>query len=112
MMDIVFHPMFLKAVKMRSQTLAVELTALASRFECLGAVKGLGMMRGIEVIEPKDQEGILAGKIIKEAQEAGLLLLRTGKATLRILPPLVITDDQIREGLKILENTLTKMGLK
>jgi len=109
--DMIFHPRFLQAVQLRSRTLTAELTALASRFACLGDVKGLGLMQGVEVVEPEDQKGTLTAKILSAAQEEGLLLLRTGASTLRILPPLVITDDEIREGISILEKTLKKMGL-
>ncbi len=109
--DMIFHPRFLQAVQLRSRTMTSELTALATRFSCLGEVKGLGLMQGIEVIEPEDQKGTLTAKILAAAQEEGLLLLRTGASTLRILPPLVITDHEIREGVAILEKTFKKLGL-
>ena len=109
--DMIFHPRFLQAVQLRSRTLTAELTDLASRVSCLGEVKGLGLMQGIEVIEPEDQKGSLTAKILSAAQEEGLLLLRTGASTLRILPPLIITDEEIRQGVAILEKTLRKLGL-
>ncbi len=49
-----------------------------------------------------------AQKIIKEATERGLLLLSAGiySNVIRILMPLTITDDQLEEGLEILEEAV------
>ena len=54
---------------------------------------GFGMMRGLRV---KDAETLTA--IIGNAREAGLLVLKAGKNTLRFLPPLTITKEEIDEG--------------
>ena len=52
-----------------------------------------------------DIEGA-SSEVQKKALEAGLLMSTAGKNTLRFLPPLVITDDEIEQGLKILKNVL------
>lgn len=65
----------------------------------VNSVSGLGMMVGIE-LKTKN-----AGEIAKKCSENGLLIL-TAKNKLRMLPPLVITKDEIDKGLKILEKFL------
>ncbi|MEA2019034.1 MAG: aminotransferase class III-fold pyridoxal phosphate-dependent enzyme [Campylobacterota bacterium] len=62
---------------------------------------GLGLMRGLRV---NDEETL--SKIVNNAFDEGLLLLKAGKITLRFLPPLTITKDEINEGFKRLENVL------
>ena len=109
--DTIFRPDFLRGVENRGKTLGGNLAALASRFTCLGSVRGRGLIQGVEVLEPAGQEGRLTGEILKNAQEEGLLILKSGRAVLRILPPLVIEDEEIEEGIEILERTLIKMGL-
>ncbi len=65
---------------------------------------GLGLMRGLRV---KDADTLAA--IIKESFNEGLLILRAGKNTLRMLPVLTISKEEINEGFKRLENALSKI---
>ncbi len=109
MVDAIFHPAFLKKVMEKGEILKRELEALAASFSGLGEVKGLGMMRGLEICG--DDGPALVGKIIKKARDKGLLLLRSGENILRFLPPLVIEEDEIKEGIKILTNTLKELNI-
>ncbi len=63
------------------------------------SVTGLGLMLGIE-LKTKN-----AGEIAKKCSENGLLIL-TAKTKLRMLPPLVITKEEIDRGVNILEKIL------
>jgi acetylornithine aminotransferase len=63
---------------------------------------GFGMMCGLRV---KDGETLT--KIINSAREEGVMLLKAGRNTLRFLPPLTITKEEIDEGFKALRNALT-----
>ena len=49
--------------------------------------------------------------IIKAACQKGVIAMRAGLFTngIRFLPPLVITDDQLREGLDVIEQALTEI---
>lgn len=62
-------------------------------------VTGLGMMMGI-ALQDKD-----AKEIVKKAMDQGLIML-TAKDKIRLLPPLTITEAEIREGLEILKQAL------
>lgn len=70
-------------------------------------ISGLGFMRGLKVC---DDETLT--NIINLARDSGLLLLKSGKATLRFLPPILITKDEIQEGFKRFENALNKLNAK
>jgi 4-aminobutyrate aminotransferase-like enzyme len=50
--------------------------------------------------------GEAAGDVVVRAREAGLLILTAGDYTLRILPPLVMTRDDLERGLAILEQVI------
>ena len=67
-------------------------------------IVGLGLMRGLRT---KDAETL--GNIISKAFDEGVLILRAGKNTLRFLPPLTISKDEIDEGFRRLEVTLEKI---
>ena len=67
-------------------------------------VSGIGFMRGLKI---RDDETL--GQIIAKARENRLLVLRSGNATLRFLPPLLITDGEIDEGFARLRSALSEI---
>lgn len=83
------------------------------RKECpeIGDVRGLGAMIGIELVKDNDPgkpDTELCDKVVKGCAKEGLILLSAGtfKNVIRILCPLVITDEQLNKGLDILENQI------
>lgn len=66
---------------------------------------GLGLMRGIRC---KGDETL--PKLLRAGFEAGVLLLRSGRNTLRFLPPLTITKDEINEGMRRLEDAISSLS--
>jgi acetylornithine/succinyldiaminopimelate/putrescine aminotransferase len=56
-------------------------------------------MWGIELNEP-------AGPAMGRALEAGVLVLTAGEKVIRLLPPLVISEDDLAEGLEVLKGAL------
>jgi 4-aminobutyrate aminotransferase/4-aminobutyrate aminotransferase/(S)-3-amino-2-methylpropionate transaminase len=68
-------------------------------------VRGLGSMLALELVE---QTPLLANAITAAARERGLLLLSCGLYgnVIRLLPPLVASDDELGRGLDILEDAL------
>ncbi len=60
-------------------------------------VRCIGLMVGIELREPT------AKKVVSEALKLGLVINATGDTTLRLLPPLIVTREQIEEAVGILE---------
>lgn len=65
---------------------------------------GFGMMRGLRV---KDAQTL--ANIIKSAHAHGVLVLKAGRNTLRFLPPLTISDAEITEGFKRLDEALSSL---
>ena len=76
-----------------------QLTDVARRSGRVRAVRGLGYMWGLDVMGA-------ATELVNEAFEAGLLTCSAGEHTLRLLPPLVATKDDLADGLRILEDVL------
>ncbi|MGX3011599.1 aminotransferase class III-fold pyridoxal phosphate-dependent enzyme [Helicobacter sp. 23-1044] len=71
-----------------------QLQAIKSAFSgVVSGVSGVGFMRGLKI---KDDETL--GRIIAKAREKRLLVLRSGNATLRFLPPLLISEGEIDDG--------------
>jgi predicted acetylornithine/succinylornithine family transaminase len=92
-------PDLLAAVRTSGEWLGGQLTALANRHPTIREVRGSGLIWGLDVSEQ-------ASAIIARARARGLLLLSAGDHTLRILPPLTITRDDLARGLERLDAAL------
>ena len=92
-------PAFLAEVRRKGTLLADLLGALALRRPAVRAVRGAGLLWGIEV------DG--AAGIVSRAMEAGLLLCSAGADVVRLLPPLVVSDDELRRGVAVLQEAIT-----
>lgn len=97
--DRLSDPQMLSHVRETGTWFADQLHGIASRTQKIRAIRGAGLMWGFDAVEP-------AGEIIARAREAGLLLVSAGEHTIRILPPLVITQDELARGVAILEQVL------
>lgn len=90
-----------------------RLEKLQKEFPEIGDVRGVGAMIAMELIKdnnPGKPNTELCDKIVKGCAEDRLILLSAGtfKNVIRILSPLVISDDQLHKGLDILENQIRK----
>jgi 4-aminobutyrate aminotransferase len=87
------------------------LRELQENFPCIGDVRGLGLMIGIEIVKPdKSIDPIRRDKILREAFKEKILLLPCGDSVIRFSPPLVITNEEIDLGLQKFEKALKKAG--
>ena len=78
----------------------------------IGDVRGLGAMIGIEFVKHNDTSQpntALCAEIVQRCSDDGLIIISAGieKNIIRILSPLVITDEQLERGLDILESAIT-----
>jgi acetylornithine aminotransferase len=80
----------------------MKLKELMGKFpDIMSNTTGLGLMRGIKI---KDDETL--GKIVTSAFNNGVLVLKSGRSTLRFLPPLTISKAEIDLGFERLENAI------
>lgn len=92
-----------------------RLTAMARRnsFNAIGDVRGLGAMVACELVKDRttrEPDAALASRLVAKAQEKGLILLTCGPDgnIIRLLAPLTIPQEQVSEGLDILEEALAE----
>jgi 4-aminobutyrate aminotransferase len=64
-------------------------------------VRGLGLMIGIEFDSKQNRDQILA-----DAFKRGLLLLPAGQKAMRVVPPLTISEEEVQEGLELINQIL------
>mgnify|MGYP000913833307 CR=1 FL=1 len=87
-----------------------KLNEIKTRHTCIGSVRGIGLMIGIEFVTDqttKNPATDLRNRIEHLAYERGLLTLGCGRSVIRISPALCITRQEAEEGLKILEEAIT-----
>ena len=87
------------------------LAALASRVDAVGETRGLGAMRALELVqdrETKEPAPALASATVERARGQGLLLMTSGiySNVIRILVPLVVSEEDLARGLEILEESI------
>ena len=92
-------PRMLHHVAQNGAWLGSQLNEIAQRTGRIRAVRGLGYMWGIDVMGT-------AAHVVSEAFNKGLLTCTAGEYTVRLLPPLVATRDELARGLAILEEVL------
>lgn len=90
-----------------------RLKALQEKCPAIGDVRGIGAMIGIELVNDrttKEPDKDLVGQVVKECLQQGLIILSAGifSNVIRLLIPLVITDQQLDKGLSILEGSILK----
>lgn len=98
-------------VKEMGSHIKQRLRELQENFPCIGDVRGLGLMIGVEIVKSdKSVDPIRRDKILREAFKERILLLPCGDSVIRFCPPLVITEDEIDLGLDKFEKALNKVG--
>lgn len=89
----------LENVKVRSQELDVALTDLIQRYDSLVELTGTGLLKGVKLNQP-------VARLVTLCREQGLLVLGAGETTLRLLPPLIISSQHIKQAMTKLEKAL------
>ncbi len=89
------------------EIMKTRLTQMQAKYPIIGDVRGRGAMMAIELVKPgsKEPNGEAMGKVVKYAQENGVLILTAGTYgnVIRFLPPLVISEELLNDALDVLE---------
>ncbi len=108
---------FLKRVNEVGEIVRITLEGWKEKYKIIGDVRGVGAMRLVEFVKDrstKEPDVEATVEIIKDAIAHGLIMIRAGLFSncLRLLPPIVITDEQLIEGLQVLENAIARADEK
>jgi len=98
----------LENVRVQGDYFRSQLLALQQRYPIIGDVRGMGLMIGAELVrdEKKTPAREERNALIESAFSKGLLLMAAGESSLRLIPPLVISREQLDTGLTIMEDCL------
>jgi len=95
------------------EILGSSLRALAKKYPVIGEVRGRGAMQAIELVEAgtKNPNTAAMNAVVKYCQSKGVLILTAGTYSnvVRFLPPLVITDELLKDALSVLEEAFASL---
>lgn len=114
-LDIIEDEGLLHRAAELGQEILTRFGQLQGKFELIGDVRGMGAMVALELVkdrETKEPAAQEAGAIIKEALNNGAVFAKAGLYgnVIRMLLPLVTPDEQLKEGLEILEGAIAAVA--
>jgi 4-aminobutyrate aminotransferase len=114
-LDEVATPEFRERADELGERIRARLGTIADRLPTVGDVRGLGSMLAMELVvhpDTKEPNAELARRTTELARENGLVLLSCGLYgnVIRILVPIVVSEEDLEEGLAVLEESLVAAG--
>lgn len=110
-LDVIEEEGLLDRANLLGEILGKRFDQFREEYEIVGDSRGLGAMRAIELVKDRTTKEPAAeetGKVISEALSHGLVLAKAGLYgnVIRMLVPLVMTEEEINKGLDILEKLI------
>lgn len=103
--DIISKEKLIEKVNKSGDFLIKNLMEFKNRYNIIMDVRGLGLMLGVEFLKKEIRD-----KIIYKLFKNKLLVIPSGVKTIRILPPLIITENEMGKGLNIFEKILKEFN--
>jgi len=103
---------FMKNAACLGKVMMSRLKQIAEKHAVIGNPRGLGLMCGVDVVDPKTGAGdaVYRENILKAAFAKGLILLPCGAISIRFCPPLNLTETELDVGLRLFEQAITDAG--
>jgi 2,2-dialkylglycine decarboxylase (pyruvate) len=111
-LEIVIRDKLTERARMLGEYLRDGLLALKQRHECVGDVRGRGLLVGLDLVtdrRTRTPAGELAQRVARSCLELGMLtsVVRGGLGVFRIAPPITISKDEIDLALDIFDRAIT-----
>ena len=105
-LDIIAEPAFLASVARKGEKLAAGLDALVKRHpNVFEQRRGVGLMQGLRCSASQDE-------IVDRLRDAALIVVPAQDKIIRLIPPLIVDEQEIDEALSILESVARAMPAK
>ena len=101
-LHIIKEVRFMEEVRSKSAILMEQLQLAFQDHPNISAVRGLGMMIGIET-------SASLSRLVEVARQKGLIILTAGENVIRLLPPLTISREEIQQGIAILKEVFSEL---
>ena len=118
-LDVVERDGLVEQAITRGNRLRDGLLALQQKFECVGDVRGRGLLLGLEIVTDRQTKAPgfdLGAQVMEEAMHRGLSMnivkLPGMGGVFRIAPPLTVSDEEIDLGLEIMSEAIERAAMK
>ncbi len=108
--DTVSSRSFIDSIKKKGEYLASLLREVQSSVPAVMELRGAGLLQGIVIDEEKLHADEPIKTIMGRCRDQGLLILRSGTNVLRFAPPLIIEEEELREGVEIIKSILQELS--
>jgi 4-aminobutyrate aminotransferase-like enzyme len=108
-LEIILREDLVKHAERVGRVMLARLEALKEKYRCVGDVRGKGLMLGIELVKDRGTKQPIATEVTRALYQECLrrgLVAMCYSPTIRINPPLIISEDTALEGLAILDEAL------
>ena len=112
-LDVIKTERLIQNAKRIGEMAKKRLLEMKEKYEIIGDVRGMGLFLGVEIVKEKkskvrgEEE---ARQIMDYCFHHGLLAIMAGRNTLRVIPPLNISDEEMSEGLDIVEEGIAAVN--
>jgi len=94
-----------EGARKKGEFLSRALSGLCSRHpDLVGPERGIGLLRAVPL-----NAGLEARTVLGHLRERGVLMIVAGDSAIRICPPLVVTDTELTEGVRVLDEVLASL---
>lgn len=114
-LDIVVRDNLVEKSRQLGKTLQTALRRLESRYGCIGDVRGRGLMAGLEIVADRETKAAapdlgsaIANRMVQLGLWAQLSTMASFGGVFRIAPPITITEEELEEGLAIMERAFAE----
>lgn len=114
-LNVLLRDQLTQRVQVAGDRLKSGLQALQAEFDCIGDVRGRGLLLGMEIVRDKSSKAPapdLGSRITQTALELGLSMnivnLPGMGGVFRIAPPMTVTDEEIDLGLSMMRDAISK----
>jgi len=112
-LKIISSPAFLQRATEVGELISKRLAEWREKYSIIGDTRGLGAMQLVEFVknrQTREPDMQTAMTVLKDAVSHGIILIRAGLFSncIRLLPPIIMTDEQLHEGLTVLEMAIAR----
>lgn len=105
-LELINQPELLNNVTKKNAVFIEELEQINTKHEIFKEIRGEGLLIGVELIDSMHGKAAI---FLAAAREEGLMLLMAGPNVLRLTPSLIIPDEDIHDGMALLERAILKV---
>jgi len=108
-LDVIEKEKVLEQAERKGDLMRKRLEEIKDRFENVGDVRGIGMMRALEFVEDRRTKAPAAkmrNEVVSAMLRKGVIALGCGKSSIRLIPPLTIGEGNLDTGMRLLEESI------